>query len=200
MRRSLLLSAAIIVEFAGLCPADLYEWSASDGGNGHFYDAVLIPGGIDWEGANAAATAGGGYLATITSAAENAFVYSLVDDPAFWRDTGPVNGEGPFLGGYKEPATSDPTANWQWVTGESWGFTNWVEIEPSGPELQNRLHFFGYYNRMGALWNDVWNVNYLENGYVVEYDHDPSVVPTPGAVLLCALGLGYAGRRLRHAV
>jgi hypothetical protein len=198
-KQSILLAATIVMGLAGVCEADLYEWSVSSGGNGHFYEAVLVLAGIDWEHANTAAIARGGYLATITSAEENALVYSLVgSNPDFWRPTGPVNGEGPFLGGYKEPAIPDPAANWHWVTGEPWVYTNWVEIEPSGDETQNRLHFFGYYSRTGPQWNDLPHINYLENGYIVEFAQRPAVVPAPGAALLGALGLSYAGWRLRR--
>jgi hypothetical protein len=172
----------------GECQADLYQWSVSGGGNGHFYEPVLVSAGIDWEHANSAAIARGGYLATTTSAAENTFVYSLVSgNRDFWRWVGDYNAEGPFLGGYKDRATSNPRANWHWVTGEPWVYTNWVEIEPSGPELQNRLAFFGYYSRTGALWNDIWSTNYPANGYIVEFDQNP--VPVPGAALLAAIGL-----------
>ncbi len=198
-KQTVLLTAVVVVGFTVVCNADLYQWSVTNGGNDHYYEAVLVPAGIDWQDASTEATARGGYLATTTSAAENAFVYDLVDhDPAFWRWTGPYNAEGPFLGGYKYPATSDPKANWHWVTGEAWVYTNWVPIEPSGDETQNRLQFFGYRARAGARWNDVPHINYPENGYIVEYDDNPAVVPLPGAVLLGALGLSYAGWRLRH--
>lgn len=59
-----------------LMRAEPTRWSA----NGHFYDVVLTPGTISWENANDAAALAGGYLATITSEAENAFVYSLVNN------------------------------------------------------------------------------------------------------------------------
>ena len=57
-------------------------WTLASGGNGHTYRVVAKTGLISWDSANAAAQAAGGYLATITSAAENAFVLSLIDDPA----------------------------------------------------------------------------------------------------------------------
>ncbi len=196
-RSVLVLSVLSLTCWAGDGRADLHEWSVVSGGNGHFYEPVLVSGGIDWEAANATAIASGGYLATTTSAQENTFVYSLVaDNRDFWRWVGDYNAEGPWLGGYKDPATSDPKANWHWVTGEPWVYTNWVPIEPSGPEMQNRLAFFGYYSRSGSLWNDVWSVDYPANGYIVEFDQNP--VPLPGAVLLGVLGLGYAGMCLRR--
>ena len=195
MKRQTLFVSVVVL--AGICHADVYEWSTTVGGNGHFYEPVLVTGGIDWEGANSAAVTRGGYLATLTSAAENSFVYGLVgDNPDFWRWTGPYNAEGPFLGGYQEPATSNPAANWHWVTGEPWIYTNWVPIEPSGDETQNRLQFFGYYARSGPQWNDLPHVNYFENGYIVEFDQNP--VPAPAAVILGAIGLAYSGWRLRR--
>src|SRR5688572_20409484 len=57
--------------------------------NGHFYQAVAAPAGINWADASAAAQSmshegNPGQLATLTSAAENAFVFALVDDPSLW--------------------------------------------------------------------------------------------------------------------
>src|SRR5262249_15632204 len=64
--------------------ADWVQWRVADGGNGHYYQAVSTPGGITWEAAQAAAVGMGGYLATITSAAENAFAFNLAKDPSLW--------------------------------------------------------------------------------------------------------------------
>jgi hypothetical protein len=188
-RQSVVLTAATLAGLAGLCQADLREWSVSSGRNGHFYEAVLVPEGIDWKEASAAAATRGAYPATITSAQENALVYGLVDDPVFWREAGPgsPNGTGPFLGG--DRAAWDPlnlAAKWAWVTAETWAYTSWVEIEPRGDATQSRLQFFGYYSLMGPLWNDLPHINYPQNGYVVEFNVNP--VPLPGAALLGMIG------------
>ena len=84
---------------AGGAPAELTEWPKNEGGNGHFYEAVLVPEGIDWNEAKAAAESAGGYLATTTSEEENEFVFGLVSgDAAFWIIDAPGNGRGPWLG------------------------------------------------------------------------------------------------------
>lgn len=53
--------------------AVILEWSIGDGGNGHSYE-VIHDGNITWPQAKAAAESKGGYLATITSAAENLWI------------------------------------------------------------------------------------------------------------------------------
>src|SRR6185436_11393637 len=65
------------------------QWTTNSGGNGHFYEAVLAPNGITWANAQAAAASSGGYLATITSAGENNFVYGLISgNLSYWYVTG----------------------------------------------------------------------------------------------------------------
>ena len=54
--------------------AEPVRWS----GNGHHYGVVVVPEGITRLDAKAAASARGGYLATLTSAEENRFVWSLI--------------------------------------------------------------------------------------------------------------------------
>ena len=68
-----------VVMFCGVCQGVLVQWSSDVGGNDHFYEVVSVPSGISWYQANTSATSSGGYLATITSAAENSFVYSILD-------------------------------------------------------------------------------------------------------------------------
>lgn len=75
------LAIALLITSPGLASASPVSWS----GNGHFYDVISVPGTITWEDANAAAIAAGGYLATITSQAENDFVFLLVNNTTYWH-------------------------------------------------------------------------------------------------------------------
>jgi len=80
------------------------RWFSADGGNGHSYKAVAVAGGITWDAARQAAEMAGGYLATVTSEQENGFVFGLVTDERFWRQTaGGV--AGPWLGGFQGQAS-----------------------------------------------------------------------------------------------
>lgn len=170
------------------------EWSVASGGNGHFYEAVLVPGGLRWDQARDAAAARGGYLVSITSAAENEWVFSLVDHPSFWSD----GDFGPWLGGFQPAGSSEPAGDWQWVSGEAWSYTNWQPNEPSnggasGPE--DYLHFLGRDGVRGSGWNDQPIGGDLRpiRGYVAEY------IPTPGAVpILASAALLLARRKARR--
>lgn len=115
------------------------EWRLEDGGNGHWYEAVLSPESISWLAASEAAISRGGYLATPTSAAENAFILEHVE-PLL----GKYLGFGPMLGGRFVDGA------WRWVTGEPWKFTAWQKGEPSSPRTEPFLH----YQRPDMGWND----------------------------------------------
>jgi hypothetical protein len=147
------------------------QWPVSAGGNDHFYEAVLATGGITWDSARSAAEAQGGYLATITSAAENQFVLSLLSDPAYWVVSGNYY-HGPWLGGFQPPGSPEPSGNWQWVTGEPFAFTQWdlSSFEPNNAGgNEDKLHFHSP-NAPGAFWNDIDNSSTsIVHGYIVEY-------------------------------
>lgn len=170
------------------------EWPIADGGNGHFYEAVAVPGDIVWTDAQAAAVAAGGYLATITSPEENAFVFSLtVTRAEVWFH--PNNSLGPWIGGWQDPndpGYSEPAGGWKWVTGEVWGYTAWHSGEPNNVWGDDRLHYFGH-SGMEPRWNDApddaGHYGGLR-GYVVEYLPCPSAIPDAR----CASGQGAASR------
>jgi uncharacterized repeat protein (TIGR01451 family)/uncharacterized repeat protein (TIGR02543 family) len=148
-------------------------------GNGHFYEFVSSPG-ITWDAASTAASARRyfglqGYLATVTSAAENAFI------------AGKLTGEGWM--GLSTGSTSIPRT-WSWVTGPEAGtaiftqtnqcpsaggtggggiaiggnFTNWASGEPNNCISETKGHFL-----VGGQWNDYSPTNGSIQGYVVEY-------------------------------
>lgn len=154
--------------------------------NGHYYE--LVNQNSTWLEARDAAEARSyicrsgqinGHLATITSAEENLFVSELLDG---------VRASEALLGGFQDPpTTADPAANWHWVTGEPWGYTNWRLNEPNDSNTgEFRLEFNPggrdlppgrpdpNQNEDGRTWNDIPD---LVNGqplarrwFVVEYD------------------------------
>jgi hypothetical protein len=162
------------------------QWS----GNGHWYEPVLAQTrNITWTEARDEAAARGGYLATISSAEENSFVYGLFEgNPDFW-----FKGYlGPWLGGYQEAGAPEPAGGWRWVTGEPWNYTHWNAGEPSnGWANEDSLHYW-----LGGGWNDAPNdlsvYQEVIHGYIAEW------VPEPTTLSLLALG-GLALLRRRKA-
>jgi hypothetical protein len=156
---ALLLAASSITALAGgavLNPA-----------NGHYY-SVMFSEQISWADAQQQASETNlgdckGYLATLTSAAENDFILA-----AFGDQIG-QNSYGYWLGGYQDPDVYPADEGWQWVTGEPWGYTNWAAGEPTdanGPASEQHLEFF--INGSGAgVWNDEEHLPNIR-GYVVE--------------------------------
>ena len=167
--------------FAGAsAPATPVVWNTTDGGNGHAYEVVAAPETLSWETARAAAKTRGGDLATITSPAENAFVFVLADSADYWIDYDGHIPMGPWLGGFQPLGSPEPDGGWQWVTGEPFAYTNWAPgppAQPSNTSGEDRLHFFvaETAGQRGPTWNDVQNNGQaLPRAYVVEY------VPEPG--------------------
>lgn len=129
-------------------------WQQSAGGNCHAY--AYITTHLNWDAAKAAAEGqiyNGklGHLVTLASAAENAFIVSIVPKHEIW------------LGGKKINNT------WTWVTGEPWSFTKWAGNRPdnSGGN-QIYLELDNLYTP--GQWDDAGERN--DFGYIVEFDTD----------------------------
>ena len=155
------------------------KWETNQGGNGHTYELVLTGSAIGWDAAKAACEARGGYLATLTSLAEQEFVADLVQ----------AGGRNAFLGGYQVNPSAPANVGWAWVTGETWSFTNWAGGEPNDQGSPSEWVLEMWTNR---FWNDVPNAGsgYAEFAYVFE------AVPAPSAVL--AIGVSLFLRRRRE--
>ena len=123
------------------------QWTVASGGNGHWYEGVYVGSNTLWTYANAVATAKGGYLASITSAAENSFVTNLVSDLKYW-DANSSGTFGPWIGGYQYDKLAEPAGHWAWTSGESWSYTNWNPGEPNN--AYNREDYLQL-DRKGAI-------------------------------------------------
>lgn len=140
---------------------------------GHWYEAVLVSNGVTWPEANAAAARRGGYLCTVTNAAENTFVASLVN-VSYYSDAS-INNDilGPWLGAFRN--ANDP--QWQWVTGEPFSFTAWYSGQPDGYGGSNqKLQYYARFS-VGSTWGDHPGTPItgysLPRGYIVEYNTCP---------------------------
>jgi hypothetical protein len=89
------------------------QWQVEFGGNGHWYQAIILPTAVSWETAASSAQVRGGYLATIVNEAEGVFVASQLSSwvgyPACQT----------YIGGYR---VGD---SWQWATGERGDYWPW---------------------------------------------------------------------------
>jgi hypothetical protein len=170
----------------------IVEWSTDDGGNGHLYEPIEAQLGISWTQARDAAISSGGYLVTLTSQAENDFVFNLIDDDKYWYENVTYsNLRGPWIGGFQPEGSPEPDGDWQWVTGESFVFQNWNGVQPNNFGAgENFMHFGNQPTRTGE-WNDLPADFGEVQAYVIEY------VPEPTTIML--LGLGSLMLRKKRA-
>jgi hypothetical protein len=165
----LLLALSLVAPAAKA--ADWIQWSADAGGNNHWYLPVRTTNIITWAEARTKAQSDGGYLVSLTSQAENAFVYNLSSSTTYW------NGEiGPVLGGYQPDGSPEPAGGWTWLSGEPWGYVNWAFPQPDdgGGSPEGGLHFWsGPGEGPGPTWNDFPTNLAFFTSYVVERDTPP---------------------------
>ena len=135
--------------------------------NGHFYQFFKNPG-ITWTAAKAAADASSvyglkGYLATLTSAAENTFAFSKT-----------------LSTGWIGASDAANPGVWEWADGPETGLQFWSGIRNGSPvngqyndwntgepNDSGGIEFYAQYLQSG-LWNDLANTSVVQ-GYLVEY-------------------------------
>jgi hypothetical protein len=161
-----------------------------NGANGHYYEAVSVPEGIDCPRAEqdaAKRSFGGfrGHLATIATGQENDFLMANFPE---------VGGEsGYWLGGYRPAGTSAPRGGWHWVAGDAMVYTNWEAGAPNAAVDQDAAIHFG--TQQPGKWSDLPVVSTV-GGYLVEYEPTCSVGVSAtydnGALSLTAAASGQA--------
>ena len=112
--------------------------------NGHSY--YRSTGTAFWTDARAACTNMGGHLVTVTTSAENTFIFNLW--PSGWI-------------GLTDEVTEGV---WRWVTGEAYSYTSWNPGEPNNAGNEDYVQFVG-----GGKWNDLPNSVSLP--YVLEFEY-----------------------------
>jgi hypothetical protein len=152
--RQNMISAAVLVSLVPFHAAEAQQavqWRVQDGGNGHWYGRITEQ--RPWPAQRDAASARGGHLVTLTSAAENAFVHGQFPGQA-------------WLGGFTAPNQGCVAAAWQWVTGEPWTFSTWAPPEPNYC-FETCLEFSGPYP---ARWNNF--TGEVANRAIIEWSAD----------------------------
>jgi hypothetical protein len=159
---------AAVALLAGLAGASPEPWVHPDGSI-HYYDAISTPSGLNWNFAWDSALGHGGYLATVTSQAENNFVFHLVDSSRYWY-TRPGTGKlaGPWLGGTQDFGSPEPDSGWHWVTTESMNYLHWTPGQPDNNGNENALHFGESIGVRVPTWDDASALDDSIRGFVRE--------------------------------
>jgi len=168
-----------------------YQYS----GNGNYYAVEAVTGGTNgWLIAKSQAQALTGptgasvTLASVTSSALDQFIFSGVNDPAYWTIDSAGNNEGPNLGGYQFDKLNEPAGDWAWVDGSAWSYTQWNPGEPNNTAgVEDYLTLFATGNNRSGNWNDISSSTSPTGPGSISY-YIVETVPEPATTALLSLG------------
>lgn len=127
-------------------PVDAKEFS------GHMY--CIYIDGCGWESAKEKCESINGHLVTITSSEEQSFIDELnADNNRLW------------IGGYR-----NSSATWNWLTGETWIYSNWGDGEPN--DSSNVISNENRCSIWPSEWNDLNENSQEQEGYICEWDYN----------------------------
>ncbi|WP_444996610.1 aerolysin family beta-barrel pore-forming toxin [Aliikangiella sp. IMCC44359] len=170
MKKSLLTFTSTVILSLNMtnAQAELVQWKKEDGGNGKYYE--VVSGRMTYNSAYQAAinrsvhinpvpdNHADPHLASINSAAENAFVHQLLIQ---------ANISNAWLSGTDE----GHEGKWRWHNKWNFRYTNWRAGEPNNAGA-NENHLV--IRQVDGFWNDL-RASSIANGYVVEYDALPKL-------------------------
>lgn len=152
------LAAALVFSTSTSNAADtlinVVIWNEAEGGNGHTYAVLAVT--KNWTDASATAASlqmagSSGYLASITSQAENDFILHSVL-------AGISSQPKPSLQNLFYIGGTQPECDWNWSTNESFCFMNWAPTEPNNFGVENVTGMWGHgetdWRRPAGSWNN----------------------------------------------
>lgn len=134
-----------------------------------------------WQTAKSAAQRCDAHLASITSKAENDFVYGLFEADDRIVETG-FDGNvsykiGPWIGLEQDPGGREPRGGWGWLSGEAMTYNNWLPNQPNDRKQGDDFAmFYGHLegdrdtaDLKANTWGDMGPQN-SSHGYIIEFD------------------------------
>lgn len=135
--------------------ADILAGPITNTANGHLYYLLSTN---TWTGAEAEAVSLGGHLVTLNDTNENHWVCSN-----FLLYAGAPRVL--WIGYFQPQGSAEPLGGWQWVSGESVTFTNWIPGEPNNNSSKGPQNWAMIWpptaspaTTAAEKWNDTWNL------------------------------------------
>ncbi len=160
----------------------------------HFYE--YVSGTVSWTGAKTSAEGRSyfgraGYLATMTSEAENNFVWKLMANDGWFGAADEVGLVNTAKGTTAYASQAAVEQKWHWITGPEKGtqfsngstattgqYAKWAGGEPNNAGGE---HYGQFYSGNNGMWNDLPNTNLP--GYLCEYGDMPGDITSSTTIL-----------------